>query len=228
MLQGRGIDAINTVGRFLFNTTMGVGGCFDAATANGANRIPNDFGTTLGVWGVGQGPYLVLPFWGSSTIRDTAGMAGDFVGNQWTSVGAIENVPVRNSLYGFAGWSTAAPACSSATDTVDRVALDPYSFVRDAYLQRRAAMVLGRKAGDASNLPNYDDEDDDTGNGGGAKPAGTGAGSGAAAAPAAAGHRRCGRGQRAARRRSANNKKAAGLSRRAGPRDLSSLPLPGI
>uniref|UniRef100_UPI0039F0D1F5 MlaA family lipoprotein n=1 Tax=Bordetella sputigena TaxID=1416810 RepID=UPI0039F0D1F5 len=178
MLQGRGTDAINTFGRFLFNTTMGVGGCFDVATANGAKRIPNDFGTTLGVWGVGQGPYVVLPFWGSSTIRDTAGLAGDFVGNQWTSVGAIDNVPVRNSLYGL--WAVDRRASLlDATDTVDRVALDPYSFVRDAYLQRRAAMVLGRKAD--SSLPNYDDEgDDDT-------TSGSGAGTGAAPAPAAPG-----------------------------------------
>ncbi|ARP84878.1 MlaA family lipoprotein [Bordetella genomosp. 9] len=174
MLQGRGVDAINTFGRFLFNTTMGVGGCFDVATANGAKRIPNDFGTTLGVWGVGQGPYLVLPFWGSSTVRDTAGLAGDFTGNQWTSIGAIENVPIRNSLYGV--WVVDRRASLlDATDTVDRVALDPYSFVRDAYLQRRAAMVLGRKAGDENNLPNYEDEDEGVdGNGGAATvPAGS-------------------------------------------------------
>lgn len=57
MLQGRGHDFVNTLGRFLFNTTMGVGGCFDVASANGARKIPNDFGTTLGVWGIGQGPY---------------------------------------------------------------------------------------------------------------------------------------------------------------------------
>ena len=73
MLQGRGHDFVNTLGRFLFNTTMGVGGCFDVASANGARKIPNDFGTTLGVWGIGQGPYLVLPFFGSSTIRDGVG-----------------------------------------------------------------------------------------------------------------------------------------------------------
>jgi phospholipid-binding lipoprotein MlaA len=169
MLQGRGVDAINTFGRFLFNTTMGVAGCFDVATANGAKRIPNDFGTTLGVWGIGQGPYLVLPFWGSSTIRDTAGLAGDFVGNQWTSVGAIDNVPLRNSLYGLLVVDRRA-SLLSASDTVDRVALDPYSFVRDAYLQRRAAMVLGGKAGDTNNLPNYDEDGGDNGS----KPAGTG------------------------------------------------------
>jgi phospholipid-binding lipoprotein MlaA len=189
MLQGRGHDFVNTLGRFLFNTTLGVGGCFDVATANGAKRIPNDFGTTLGVWGFGQGPYLVLPLWGSSTVRDGVGLVGDFTGNQWTSVGAIENVPLRNSLYGLEIVDRRA-SLLDASDTVDRVALDPYSFVRDAYLQRREAMVLGKHAGDADHLPVYDDGDDDNGGSTGAAPSGSGtgtsnAGSGATPAPGA-------------------------------------------
>jgi len=158
-MQARGHDFFNSLGRFLFNTTLGVGGCFDVATANGAPRIRNDFGTTLGVWGFGQGPYLVLPFWGSSTVRDTFGLAGDFTANQYTSVGAIENVPVRNSLYGLEIVQRRANLLD-ASKTVDRIALDPYSFVRDAYLQRRAAMVLGHNADDESNLPNYGSGDD--------------------------------------------------------------------
>jgi phospholipid-binding lipoprotein MlaA len=189
MLQGRGHDFVNTLGRFLFNTTLGVGGCFDVATANGAKRIPNDFGTTLGVWGFGQGPYLVLPLWGSSTVRDGVGLVGDFTGNQWTSVGAIENVPLRNSLYGLEIVDRRA-SLLDASDTVDRVALDPYSFVRDAYLQRREAMVLGKHAGDADHLPVYDDGDDDNGGSTGAAPSGSGtgtsnAGGGATPAPGA-------------------------------------------
>jgi phospholipid-binding lipoprotein MlaA len=187
MMQGRGHDFVNTLGRFLFNTTLGVGGCFDVATANGANRIPNDFGTTLGVWGFGQGPYVVLPLWGSSTVRDGVGLVGDFTGNQWTSVGAIDNVPLRNSLYGLEVVDKRA-SLLDASNTVDRVALDPYSFVRDAYLQRRDAMVLGKKANDGSHLPVYDDnEDEDTG-GAATQRTGTGtgnAGTGAAPAPGA-------------------------------------------
>jgi phospholipid-binding lipoprotein MlaA len=162
-LQGRGHDFVNTLGRFLFNTTMGVGGCFDVASANGARRIPNDFGTTLGVWGFGQGPYLVLPFFGSSSVRDGAGLIGDYAGTTYGYMGvdAIDNVPLRNSLWGLRIVDTRA-SLLDATDTVDRVALDPYSFVRDAYLQRRAAMVLGQKVDDESSLPNYEDEGDDT------------------------------------------------------------------
>ncbi|AUL48827.1 hypothetical protein BBB39_19870 [Bordetella trematum] len=159
MLQGRGHDFINTLGRFLFNTTMGLGGCIDVASMNGARKIPNDFGTTLGVWGFSQGPYLVLPFWGASSVRDGVGLIGDFKGNQMATVGRIENIPLRNSLWGLEIVDARANLLD-ATDTVDRVALDPYSFIRDAYLQRRAAMVRGNLAADDAPLPNYEDEDD--------------------------------------------------------------------
>lgn len=161
MLQGRGHDFINTLGRFLFNTTMGVGGCFDVASANGARKIPNDFGVTLGVWGIGSGPYLVLPIYGSSTIRDGVGLAGDWQASQFVSVGAIDNIRLRNSLWGLQVVDTRA-SLLDVTDTVDRVALDPYSFVRDAYLQRRAAMVRGDRVDAEGSLPNYEDDEDDT------------------------------------------------------------------
>lgn len=160
-LQGRGHDFVNTLGRFLFNSTMGIGGCFDVASTTGARKIPNDFGTTLGVWGLGQGPYVVLPVLGPSTIRDSAGMVGDWQANKYVNIGAIDNVPLRNSLWGLQVIDMRASLLTT-TNTVDRVALDPYSFVRDAYLQRRAAMVLGHRAsGDEANLPNYSDDDDE-------------------------------------------------------------------
>ncbi|MHA7121276.1 MlaA family lipoprotein [Achromobacter xylosoxidans] len=161
-LQGRGHDFVNTLGRFLFNTTMGVGGCFDVASANGARKIPNDFGTTLGVWGFGQGPYLVLPFFGSASVRDGVGLVGDWQGRMhgYMGVSAIDNVALRNSLWGLEVVDTRA-SLLNATDTVDRVALDPYSFVRDAYLQRRAAMVAGQRVDDESSLPNYEDDEDE-------------------------------------------------------------------
>jgi len=171
-LQGRGHDFVNTLGRFLFNTTMGVGGCFDVASANGARKIPNDFGTTLGVWGFGQGPYLVLPIFGSSTVRDGAGLVGDFAGTTYGYMGidSIDNVRLRNSLWGLRLVDTRA-SLLDATDTIDRVALDPYSFIRDAYLQRRNAMVLGHRVDDESSLPNYEDDEDDAPAAGKAAPA---------------------------------------------------------
>lgn len=155
-LQGRGLDGINTLGRFLFNTTMGVGGCFDVASKTGANKIPNDLGVTLGVWGVSQGPYLVLPLMGSSSVRDGVGFAGDIYFNP-TSLTHIENVRWRNSLLGLRLVDTRAQLLD-ASRMLDRVALDPYSFVRDAYLQRRAAQVNGRDGDPA--LPDYSIDDD--------------------------------------------------------------------
>ncbi|MEI2415457.1 VacJ family lipoprotein [Orrella sp. JC864] len=160
-LQARGHDFFNTLGRFLLNTTMGVGGCFDVASANGARKIPNDFGITLGVWGVGQGPYVVLPLLGPSTVRDGAGTAVGVFGNI-VNVREIDNVRVRNSLWGLEVVDTRA-SLLEASKTVDRTAIDPYSFVRDAYLQRRNAQVLQRTGGadGADNLPDYSDDEDD-------------------------------------------------------------------
>lgn len=159
-LQGRGHDFVNTLGRFLFNTTMGIGGCIDVASANGARKIPNDFGTTLGVWGLGTGPYLVLPLWGPSTVRDSAGLVGDWYGREvsYTSPSAMDNTALRNSLWGLTLIDTRANLLET-TNTVDRIALDPYSFVRDAYLQRRAAMVRGTATGE-DDLPDYSIDDD--------------------------------------------------------------------
>ncbi|MFX6652861.1 MlaA family lipoprotein, partial [Acinetobacter baumannii] len=77
----------------------------------------------------------------------------------YMGVSAIDNVALRNSLWGLEVVDTRA-SLLNATDTVDRVALDPYSFVRDAYLQRRAAMVAGQRVDDESSLPNYEDDED--------------------------------------------------------------------
>ena len=158
-LQGRGLDGINTMGRFMFNTTMGIGGCFDVASKTGANKIPNDLGVTFGVWGIPQGPYLVLPVLGPSTVRDGVGRAGGFVANP-VAVAQIEEVRWRNSLWGLELVNTRANLLQ-ATDTVDRIAIDPYSFVRDAYLQRRAAQVRGVDGDASQDLPDYSIDDDD-------------------------------------------------------------------
>lgn len=158
-LQARGHDFFNTLGRFLLNTTMGVGGCFDVASSNGAPRIQNDFGITLGVWGLGQGPYVVLPLLGPSSVRDGVGTGVGFVGNILT-VREIENIRLRNTLWGLEVIDTRA-SLLDVSRTVDRTAIDPYSFVRDAYLQRRNAQVLQRTGGaDADNLPDYSEDED--------------------------------------------------------------------
>jgi len=161
-LQNRAPDGINTTFRVLLNTTMGVFGCFDLATQNGLPRNKADFGQTLGVWGVGSGPYLVLPFLGPSTVRDAGGTAVDFVADP-VAVRNIDNIPVRNTVYGLRVVNARANLLEVG-NLLDQVALDPYSFTRDAYLQRRASLIRGVKSEDGDlpdySLPNYDDGDE--------------------------------------------------------------------
>lgn len=157
-LQARGHDFFNTLGRVLFNTTMGLGGCIDVASMNGAPRITNDLGTTLGVWGLKSGPYLVLPALGPSTLRDGAATVGSFATgvSAITPIFAIDNVPVRNTVLGLYAIDTRA-GLLDADELVNEVALDRYSFIRDAYLQRRQSQV-DRRLRDGT-LPDYSDDD---------------------------------------------------------------------
>jgi len=159
VMQGRQEDALTTMGRFLLNTTLGLG-CFDWAGANGAKRIPNDFGVTLGVWGLSTGPYVVLPILGPSNARDGMGKIADLYINQIEVGTSIQNVGLRNSLYALELLER-REALLGISDTIDKTALDSYSFIRDAYLQSRAAQVRGAAA-EADHLPNYDDIDDAT------------------------------------------------------------------
>jgi phospholipid-binding lipoprotein MlaA len=160
-LQGRGFDFVNTLGRVMFNSTMGLGGCIDVASMNGAPRIQNDFGVTLGVWGLDSGPYFVLPFLGSSSVRDTGAFVGTLAANvsPITPVLHLDNVSVRNGILGLYGLDTRA-SLLDADRLVDEVALDRYSFIRDAYIQRRSAMVDSRRRGEQATsgdaaLPDY-------------------------------------------------------------------------
>ncbi len=147
-LQGRAHDGINTFGRVLFNSTMGLGGCIDVASMNGSRRVINDFGVTLGVWGFQSGPYLVLPFLGSSSVRDGISTAAWFaidISPSRAPIFAIDNIPVRNSILALSVIDLRANLLP-ADRLVDEIALDRYSFIRDAYIQRRQALVEGRYA----------------------------------------------------------------------------------
>lgn len=167
-LQARGHDFFNTLGRVLFNSTMGLGGCIDVASMNGSRRIQNDFGVTLGVWGLKSGPYVVLPFLGSSSVRDGTATLGTFAAgvSPITPVFEIDNVPLRNSIIGLYAVDTRA-SLLDADELVNEVALDRYSFIRDAYIQRRKAQVESRLADDnlpdytQDSLPDYSDDDED-------------------------------------------------------------------
>ncbi len=158
-LQARGHDFFNTLGRVLFNSTMGLGGCIDVASMNGSRKIHNDFGITLGVWGLKPGPYVVLPFVGSSSVRDGSATLGALAAgiSPVTPVFQIDNVPLRNSIAGLYVVSTRAQLFD-ADKLVDQIALDRYSFIRDAYIQRRNAQVQSRLSSDGA-LPDYSDDD---------------------------------------------------------------------
>ncbi|MER1967905.1 VacJ family lipoprotein [Castellaniella sp. GW247-6E4] len=172
-VQGRGHDFVNTLGRVLFNSTMGLGGCIDVASMNGARKIPNDFGVTLGVWGFDSGPYVVLPFLGSSTVRDGVGTGVALVApsSPTAAILTMDDIPVRNALVGLYIVDTRANLLE-ADRLVDQIALDKYSFIRDAYLQRRKAMVQSRRQGGEaageqtpgytdSGVPDYADPDNE-------------------------------------------------------------------
>ncbi len=163
-LQNRAPDGINSGFRVLMNSTLGVFGCFDLAAKNGLPRVRADFGQTMGVWGVGSGPYLVLPLLGPSTVRDAGGTAVDFLGDP-VAVGSIDNVRLRNSVYGLKVLDKRA-GLLEVGNLLNDVALDPYSFTRDAYLQRRASQIRGAKPGRDGDdylpdysLPDYEDPD---------------------------------------------------------------------
>ena len=134
-LQGNGLQAYNHMVRFTTNTVLGLGGLLDIATEMGVDRKKQDFGQTLGAWGVQPGPYLVLPLLGPSTVRDTAALPVDWQGNV---LGDLHPVSHRNSLTGLRLVDTRARLLK-AGDVVDSVALDRYTLVRDFYLSSRGA-----------------------------------------------------------------------------------------
>ncbi|SIQ11641.1 VacJ family lipoprotein [Marinobacterium stanieri] len=123
-----------SLARLAFNSTFGLAGFIDVATPMGIERRGEDFGQTLGYWGVPSGPYLVLPFFGPSTVRDGSALIVD-VNIDLTN--RIDHVPTRNSLYGLLLIDTR----SRLLEAEQIVTGDKYLFVRDAYLQRRDYLI---------------------------------------------------------------------------------------
>jgi len=133
MLQGRFKEGASDLGRFGTNSTVGVLGFVDFASDWGMPRHGEEFGRTLGTWGVGTGAYLVLPLFGPSTMRDAAALPVDSFGNP---IGYVGNVPVRNTMTVMKAVDKRATYLD-ASRLIDEASLDKYTFVRDAYLQRR-------------------------------------------------------------------------------------------
>lgn len=135
-LQGKPVEGFSDTGRFLVNTTLGIGGLFDPAAALGLEPHEEDFGQTFGVWGIGQGWYLMLPFLGPSTNRDFSGrlIGGPlnplFYGDDAEAVFVVNLLDIVNTR-----------ALLLSSDRLVRQAFDPYVFVRDAYLQSRRSAV---------------------------------------------------------------------------------------
>ena len=138
LLQGQVVPFFSDIGRFVFNSTVGLGGLFDPATAAGMQKNNRDFGQTLGKWGVPKGPYVVVPVFGPYTVRDGIGaVTVDYYANPsnytkfWvsTSLWLVRGVDRRARLLPL--------------DPTIQSAYDPYAFIRNAYLQNRDFMVTG-------------------------------------------------------------------------------------
>jgi phospholipid-binding lipoprotein MlaA len=135
VLQWKWKQAGNDTGRLLINSTVGVFGLFDVASPMGLKESEGeDFGQTLSKWGVAQGPYIVLPFFGPSTIRDGVGMPVEYVLNPVTHV---EDQAAQNSLQALGLVDTR----HGLLELEELVTGDQYIFIRDAYLQRREYLI---------------------------------------------------------------------------------------
>jgi phospholipid-binding lipoprotein MlaA len=130
-------NSAQTFMRLNVNTIFGLGGLLDIATEAGIDRHDEDFGQTLGYWGVGSGPYLVLPLLGPSTVRDTAALPVDRWGDPLSH---MNDVAWRNSLNVLNLVDTRAKYLRAGR-LLDDAALDKYTFTRDAYLQHRRSDI---------------------------------------------------------------------------------------
>jgi phospholipid-binding lipoprotein MlaA len=159
LLQGNVEAAGDTTGRFLINTVAGVGGLFDVARDIPAHD--EDFGQTLGVWNVGEGPYLVLPVIGPSSPRDTAGLVVDYFldpVNWWAANTDRDWIPLtRTAVRGVDIRSRNL----DALDAIERTSLDFYATVRSLYRQRRAAQIRNGEA-EPTPLPSITFDSDET------------------------------------------------------------------
>ncbi|MGX5649395.1 MULTISPECIES: VacJ family lipoprotein [Hydrogenophaga] len=136
-LQLRPRETADNLLRFGVNTVLGFGGLLDIAGEAGIPRTRIDFGQTLGRWGVPSGAYVVLPFFGPSTVRDTGGLVVDWEGDL---VDHVNHIPTRNSLYALRVVDTRA-GLLRAGELFEGAALDKYSLMRDFYLGRRQRQI---------------------------------------------------------------------------------------
>lgn len=137
LLQGNLENGMTDIMRVALNSTMGFLGVLDIGSEAGLTKHREDFGQTLGVWGMQSGPYVVLPVFGSSTARDTAAFPVDFSADLWSYK---DPVYVRNIGTGVRLIDRRA-VLLGASSMIEDAALDKYAFTRDAYLQRRESLI---------------------------------------------------------------------------------------
>ncbi|ADC62840.1 MlaA family lipoprotein [Allochromatium vinosum] len=154
VLQFKMSRAGSDVGRVFINSTVGVLGFVDVATNVGLPSYKEDFGQTLGYWGLESGAYLVTPFLGPSSMRDAIGMGGDIV------MDPLVNLKKHQVHWGLVGVRVIDRRADllTATEIVEEASIDPYSFVRDAYLQRRQSLVYDGNPPTDTSQPDFWDE----------------------------------------------------------------------
>ena len=138
VLQGKFMEGLEDFSRFLINSTIGLLGIHDVATEAGLEKHNEDWGQTFGRWGVGTGPYLVIPFVGPSDVRDAVGLGADWYTD--FMVERVRPIALRNTMYAVRFVHTRAELLD-ASKLLEEAALDKYVFLRDAYLQRRRSLV---------------------------------------------------------------------------------------
>lgn len=156
LLQGKVEQALSDAGRFIINSSAGILGAFDIASELGLQKHDEDFGQTVGHYGVGPGPYLVLPFFGPRDVRDALTLIVDGYADPVYYL--VDDVPTRNILYGVRQVSNRASVLS-LDKIIEEAALDKYAYIREAYLQRRRNLIFDGKP------PREKDEDAANGSG---------------------------------------------------------------
>ncbi len=154
LLQGKGTMAGTHLGRLAINSTFGLLGVVDVATPMGLERQREDFGQTLGRWGLASGPYLVLPILGPSSVRDAFALPADL---ELDPVFHVSDTAWRYSLVATRAVQRRA-SFLDAEKTLTSIELDPYLFMRDAYLSRRRSLVYDGDAPDPKTPPDPADE----------------------------------------------------------------------
>jgi phospholipid-binding lipoprotein MlaA len=138
LMQGKGEAGMSDFTRVAMNTTFGFGGLLDIASEAGLKKHGEDFGQTLGYWGVPSGPYLMLPLLGPSTVRDTAALPVDIYADPW-GYGVSSNVQVAGTIVRVVDQRA---VYLDASNLMEEAALDRYEFIRDGYLQQRQNKVF--------------------------------------------------------------------------------------